>query len=609
MKKAMVASDLKNKGGLKQPSEESIRNVRNAERDLHKHFVRIGLSLPIPIHNLEHTLSDGGTYVTEYINPSDWLHLLLQKFPRLISGGASPLEEQLEGFWGVFRLHHGEHEVFTKHASSLCHVIPLCFWGDEGRGPRRSGFLEATLETPLGLSEQEIVCDCGHVLGTWPTHWLPSCEDETRHEMPKLSSIENLGSNYYGHSFLKRYYLFGLPGYIYSGEPGIIEKHLQIVATDLKRLFNEGIPYKDTRMYGALIGSKGDMKFQAQTVAWMTRSYSNLGTRNQAQICSLCRAGDPDILMEDTQLEPDWKRTLYFERPWDNDWVPALTEVPYDGRRPELLYKLDFFHCFKVGLGRDLAGSSLIWLCYLGVYDFEGSTQNIDDRLCRCYGAFKLWALTEKYSPALRSFSKSFFNHKGSWEAPWSNSKGSDTMILLKYVRFQLSLVLLSPGPLVLPHVQILGLLRDAVDKGIDMCDALYSHNLLLPRTCASRLYLDIMVVIRGYKRVAAHCLYHGFSGFRLKPKLHAMAHIAFELREVLKKNTEVLLSPLVWSCELNEDHIGHVARVSRKLNTKTLGLRMVQRYLLKSKAIFRRFVNNEKFKKPLKRRKKKPKA
>ena len=186
-------------------------------------------------------------------------------------------------------------------------------------------------------------------------------------------------------------------------------------------------------------------------------------------------------------------------------------------------------------------------------------------------------------------------------DAAWSNSKGSDTMILLKYLRFQLSLVIRDAGPAVAQHVQILTLLRDVVDQGIQMCDLIYSHNILLPRKCASRLYLHIMVLIRGYKRVAAHCLQHNFSGFRLKAKLHAIAHIGLEIREGLKTAAARLLNPVIWACELNEDHIGHVARVSRKLATKTLGLRMAQRYLLKSKAIFRRHFAKQKITKPRK--------
>lgn len=603
MKRAMVAKNLKQRkiAGSVVPSEEKWRDVRNSERDLQKHFVRFGYSLPVPIKKLEHTLCNGESLVIEYINPSDWLTFLLKKYPGLIAGGTASLQDQLEGFWDAYRLLHPGHEIFNKQCS-LGQVVPLCFWGDEGRGPRRSGYLEATLECPLGLSEQNVNCSCHEVLRSMPTHWLPPEPAQCGSLTSKMACIDKLGTNSYGHSFLKRYYLFGLPGYIYDGEPDIVEKHLKTAAEDLASLFRDGIVIDNKRFFGALVGSKGDMKFQSHTIAWMTRSYSNLGTRNLAPICSLCKAGSAGVAMEDVSLEPTWKNTMYQERPWNVEWEPCLSQVPFDPVKPEFLYKLDFFHCFKVGLGRDLAGSSLIWMCRLQVYDFPNSTQNVEDRLKRCHSHFKLWAMTEKYSPSLRSFTKAFLNHKTSVDAAWTNSKGSDTMILLKYVRFQLSLVIRDESPNLAPRLQILTLLRDVIDHGIQMCEMLYSHNLLLPRQCASRLYLHIMILIRGFKRVAAHCLQHQEPGFRLKPKLHALAHIGLELREVLQTPAVRVINPLIWSCEMNEDHIGHVARVSRKLATRTLALRMAQRYLLKSRAVFRRHFNKKRFCKPSKR-------
>ena len=577
-------------------NEEKRRNVVNAERDLHNHFRRVGLSLNVPIHKLKHTLSDGGHTVTEYINPSDWMKLLVKQYPCLIAGGSKPLEQQLEGFWELYRFHPPGHPIFQDHAQHLGKVIPLCFWGDEGRGPRRSHYLEGTIECPLGLWEQNLDCDCHDCLKTLPTSWLPI---EPRHVQSNshLNSVDKIATNYTGHSYLNRYYLFGLAGFMYANEPDIVRNHLERVADDLTSLYNSGFKGRDEHdvFYGALIGSKGDLKFQAQTIASMTRSYANMSTKNEYRMCSLCRAGDPDCPMEDVGLEPVWQRTLFFERPWQSDNEPPFTRIPYDRSCPEQLYKLDFFHCFKVGLGRDLVGSTLLWLCHLKCFDLPGESENIDERLTRAHCQFKLWAQTEGYSPALRSFTKSYMNAKTYSDAAWSNSKGSDTMILLKWLRFLLGLFLRDPSDELQPHAQQLQLLRDVINNSLQMCDLLYSHNIAVPRVCARRLYLHIMVVIRGYKRIAGYCKQQHLPGYRLKPKLHALAHIALDIRQSLKTSTPRIINPLVWACEMNEDHIGHVARLSRKLNTRTLGHRLAQRYLLKSKALFRRHMEKRK--------------
>ena len=574
--------------------EEKRRNVTNAERDLHKHFRRLGLSLAIPIRQLKPTLSDGGTGVTEYINPSDWLKLLVRKYSFLLAGGTSPIESTLLGFWELHRFHHPCHPVFAIHNQHLGKVFPLCFWGDEGRGPRRSHYLEGTIECPLGLWDKDVTCDCHDCLQSLPAHWLPAEPSQIR-DTPHLDSVDRIETNYRGHSYLKRHFLFGLPGFVYETEPGIIKKHLEVIADDLVNLFNTGFRKDDDVFYAALIGSKGDLKFQAQTIASMTRSYANMGTINQIRMCSLCRAGDPDCPMEDVNVEPGWQHTMYFDRPWEQGNAPPFTRVPHDHLHPERLYKRDFFHCFKVGLARDIIGSTVIWLCHLGCFDLQDGTQNLDDRLERAHTQFKLWALTEGYSPALRSFTKHFMNSRVYADSAWANSKGSDSMILLRWLRFYLGLILSSPCDAVQPHALHLQLVRDVIHNGISMCDLVYSHNLFLRRHCARRLYLHIMVVVRGYKKIAAYCLEKHLPGYRLKPKLHALAHMALEIRKGLKTKTPRLLNVLIWACEMNEDHIGHVARLSRKLATRTLGQRLAQRYLLKSKALFRRHLEKRK--------------
>lgn len=82
-----------------------------------------------------------------------------------------------------------------------------------------------------------------------------------------------------------------------------------------------------------------------------------------------------------------------------------------------------------------------------------------------------------------------------------------------------------------------------------------------------------------------------GFAAFR-KPKLHALAYMGYELRQGLEGGSPLLLSPVAYACEQKEEQIGRVARLSRMVATKSLGLRLPQRYLLKSKALFRRRVN-----------------
>lgn len=578
-------------------SEEDFRKAHNAERDLHRTFKRAGLSLPIPIRSMDHTLPDGKQIQIDYVQPSDWLSCLIKRYPALLAGGRAKLTDQLRGFWDLYSFQHGDHAVFKHHANDLERVFPLQFWGDEGRGPKRAGWLAGTIESCLGLDDIKWKCCCERKLDDLPRSWLPTFDGNVAQDNQYIRAISNVGTNYKGHSFLTRYLLFGIPGYLYGSKSDLVWSHLNKAAEDLTSLFNVGIVVDGQRWFAALVGSKGDLKFQATVVAVMNRSFQNMGSVRQIACCSLCLAGTESYPMEDVAHEAGWVESLYQERPWDENHEPPFSQVPFDDGKPELLYRLDVFHVFKVGVGRDLGGSGLVWLCYLGIFDYdEGESKSVDARLTRAHSWFVLWTRAEKKYPGLRSFTKSYFNIPNASSSAWTNSKGSDTMLILQFLQWMLTLQLQNlPEPL-MEHQEMLRLLLRVITSSLDMCEIGYTHPLWIPRACAMRQYLLIMVVVRGYKKLAAYFVERGMAGFRIKPKLHALHHLAYDLRLALKTNAPRVLNWACFGCEMNEDHIGHTARLSRKLATKTLSLRLMQRYFLKTKALIRRhFINRNK--------------
>ena len=80
----------------------------------------------------------------------------------------------------------------------------------------------------------------------------------------EMEEMGKIGSNYPGHSYLKRHFLFGLPGLLYDQRPEMLQNHLDNVAENLRQLFTTGIDVNGQTFFGALIGSTGDMKFQAK---------------------------------------------------------------------------------------------------------------------------------------------------------------------------------------------------------------------------------------------------------------------------------------------------------------------------------------------------------
>ena len=90
---------------------------------------------------------------------------------------------------------------------------------------------------PFGIVGTGCSVDCLRFL---PTHWLPPANPHVR-DTPCLDAVQNLGTNYAGHSYLNRYYLFGLPGFVHDTDVQIIQTHLKMVADDLVSFFNNGI--------------------------------------------------------------------------------------------------------------------------------------------------------------------------------------------------------------------------------------------------------------------------------------------------------------------------------------------------------------------------------
>ena len=84
---------------------------------------------------------------------------------------------------------------------------------------------------------------------------------------------------------------------------------------------------------------------------------------------------------------------MFQTRPWDGEG-PALGRIPHDTRGGEASFKLDLFHCWKVGLGRDLTGSTIMYLALAGKFDDPLEPHEPRKRACETReGARKLPAL------------------------------------------------------------------------------------------------------------------------------------------------------------------------------------------------------------------------
>jgi len=445
VKRAIKAGSLEPiTGAKKQRVEPDVRQADNAERDCHRMFIRMGLSLPLPIQEIVHE-TETGPIVSHCVRMTDYCAYFLKRAPFLLCGGTGKdIGYRLKTFWEAFRCHHPGHAVYEKHANELDKVIPYCFHGDEGKGPKRATFMDFSFETPLGLdmldesftpsSSQEISKDARFLVSAGEI-----CDDM---DPSHVCCARSMNHNASGHSYLKRYLLFGLPHAWYKeGKHHILHKHLELVTEEATSFFENGIMVDNQVYFGAFVGLKGDLKFHKEVTVGLTRCYANLGKKNLLKMCSFCWAGSANFPFEEVSECPAWTSTMYRDRPWTSD--PFVAKIPFDSCAPEFSLKLDPFHIMKVGFSRDVVGSIILALCRLNYFDFDpAESQNVDERLKRACGAFKLWCAAERRCPGLRSFSRSFFNCKAAAQSPWANAKGSDVTLLLQWLNFHVPCIL-----------------------------------------------------------------------------------------------------------------------------------------------------------------------
>lgn len=234
---------------------------KNASRKLHARFRALNLSLPVRITAREHATPDGEPFWTHWVKPSDWLQVLLKKFPKCVLGNCVDATLQLTAFWNLYRQSHESHDVFTQRGNDLGRTIPLAVFGDEGRGSKRGNFLVWSMESLIGLDDlpADFTCDCCEKLRASPVSGVGRCAAEKR-DVPAdlLDRAKRQMTNYSGHSYLTRHFLFGLPHWLYKaeGREDVVNKHLDALTVDLRNLFTRGVQVGNETYFAALVAGR-----------------------------------------------------------------------------------------------------------------------------------------------------------------------------------------------------------------------------------------------------------------------------------------------------------------------------------------------------------------
>ncbi|CAE7718453.1 unnamed protein product, partial [Symbiodinium pilosum] len=494
-------------------------SAKDAEKGTHKILKLFGLSLNVKISKAE-LLVSGEPLRIAYLKPSDYLAKLLGYCAEAVWGREQRPQQRCQSFWKAYYAHHPGHEVYAKFGlSDLGNVVPILLHGDEGTGSKKQPVAIVNWQTPWGppgkkasrvakesdfnkcslcASKKSAVSSCCKVPEAWADRKLDAGMSLVQEDFDEL--LTQFPSTT-GHSAFSRHLVFVLPTHLLKKGTEVLDGMLGACAEDLRSLFSTGVMVGSTKYYGALVGCKGDSKWHA-TVAKLLRSYTRLGEVNCKPICAECLGGDPLFPFEQTGDDAKWVETLYESVPWDPAFLGPLESIPFDIHEPARKYKRDLLHVFKIGLGRDVAGGIMTLLSrFFRWFDAPGDSISLDNRLKRMHARFSLFCLADGRCPHLRCFTKDSMHMPRVDSYAFTNTKGSDTMLLMLWLKLECNLALASHRDH--PRKDLLQVSSQACAASIEMFRVCYSHGLFLPRPCMVTLRDEMLRVTRGYNYLA----------------------------------------------------------------------------------------------------------
>ena len=548
---------------------------------------RFGLRWRIGLSEVEYKYGTQSLHLP-YLSPINVIKFLLSECPEILFGGFTEdtdIMALLSSWWDAYRANHPNHEVYALDPGSLSTTIPILLYGDEGRGRRRGQTCVVSLETVFGLSsaenfERQTCVDCSCVPDPRVATQYASVTQPV-----ELEYIHAASTTMKEHSFLSRVPLFLLPCTVYKEHPDLIDYMHDHISRELCQLYYQGLDVRSRVWKVAFLGLKGDLKWLAQR-GHLDRYYGKKGRKKEQGICPECLGGVKRLPYEDVGPEPCWARTLYKWRPWPTSSPPGFSAIlPFDrSGESERALRRDIFHITRLGVWRHFVGSAVVTLIHLNIGFCEDGASNARDvQLQRAHGFFRLWCSMRAKSPALRSFTPALFSWK-TWQCyPWINAKGSDVALCVSWLNEFIPVLLSQANARQKELLQVMHQVAVAMDA---IAGLLYGHRLMLSRACAAMFLENATKVLNGYSWLAQKSKAMQLCAWAMIPKVHMFKHFAHEAHLFLQGTGKLWVSPLAFSCEVNEDLIGRLARLSRRVDSRTMERRVLQLYLIKARAL-----------------------
>lgn len=464
----------------------------------------------------------------------------------IFAGRGGPV---LTDFWARLRRIEPELEVFADLDDGLFApdtMVPLFIHGDGGRTYKHQELMVLQMQPLLGHGSAK----------------------------SRQLSANGPGVGLKGHSFTTRFLYGVLEKQIYSENPKAFHRFLTAMAEDLQRLYYAGVWHQRLQVTFrfCIVGCKGDLPFLS-LAGNLVRTFRHIRKRKVGRTskpltgcCWICFGGSEHIPFEDFRARPLWLETMGSANPAPWDMLPPFLEyMPTNVSDLGSFFKVDVLHTYHLGVGRDFAASSLVYL--LGHYE-----DSVPNSLEKMNSDFKAFLQESKRVVHFRKFTRDLLGYPGDKDYPVGHwSKAMDTSVVVEFVLWLADKFGADD--------RADQLLRSAC-RGIATCmRTMLESGLWMGGAEAEAAGRAGFHFVQCYGKLVRYFFDQGMCLYNLVPKLHAWHHICLFLMDGGPRG--FALNPLSYSCFQDEDFVGRVSRISRRVSPKLLHLRTIQRYLL----------------------------
>ena len=529
-------------------------NLSNSERDIQRVIERQGLRAEVSLSEL---LLDG--YSIPWISPSTWLQYIVREnlwghFAGLSSSDPSLAENTWAAFWDKFLTLNPNFQLppgFNPKYTAACYVH-----GDEGRTLKKSALMIMGFQSCLGQG----------------------CTINGRSRKRAMDGDINLQVNYRGHSYTTRFVSVVLTKALTEIA---FDKVAGEFARDLRRMSEQGFTYKGVTYKLLVISVKGDWPFLIKAgqlsrhFLKAVRKLANVGLGKG--ICHLCLAGTgADVPAEEVGYNnPAWLRTVPSPVPWEVA-PPFIQHFCHDVSDPGTFFSPDLWHVVHLGVGKSFASSTIILA--LGILP-----QYCNLTLERTWKAvttdYLLWCRSNQRQPFLTKIGPSTVSYHEASGAVGGWHKGGITTNLILWLEDLLR------GQI---HIDArIGKAYTAASNLNALFRFLYNSGAFLSTSEAQYCITAGQTFLRAYTALAQSCYNDGKPNlYPLMPKIHSMDHVIIRLHLDVQQHG-FSANPMGTACQQDEDLVGRVSRVSRRVSIRAVVLRTFQRYLVGFHAAF----------------------